>query len=116
LISDPRRRIRYSILMASSDIYVQVTATSQSSNPPKSLVVLVLRKNIEEYKSRMPRQSADDKLIAKDLADPLTANLFTHRASFGPFRVSHSFYSVPPPEIEGKPPEFAHNGLQAWIL
>jgi len=102
--------------MASSDIYVQVTATSQSSNPPKSLVVLVPRENIEEYKSRMPRHSVDDKLIAKDLADPLATNLFTHRASFGPFRVSHSVYSVPLPEIEGKPPEFVHNGLQAWIL
>ena len=102
--------------MACSDIYVQVTATSQSSNPPKSLVVLVPRKNIEEYKSQMPRHSADDRLIAKDLADPLATNLFTHRASFGPFRVSHSFYSVPLPEIEGKPPEFVHNGLQAWIL
>jgi hypothetical protein len=102
--------------MASSDIYVQITATSQSSNPPKSLVVLVPRKNIEEYKSRMPRHSPDDKSIAKDLADPLAMNLFTHRASFGPFRVSHSFHSVPLPEIEGKSPEFVHNGLQAWIL
>jgi hypothetical protein len=102
--------------MASSDIYVQVTATSERSNPPKSLVVLVPRKNIEEYKSRMARHSAEDKLIAKDLADPLATNLFTHRASFGPFRVSHSFYSVPLPEIKGKRPEFAHNGLQAWIL
>ena len=102
--------------MASSDIYVQVTATSETSSSPKSLVVLVPRKNIEDHKSRMPRNSADDKLIARELADPLATNLFTHRASFGHFRVSHSFYSVPLPEIEGKPPEFAHNGLQAWIL
>ena len=102
--------------MASSDIYVQVTATSERSSSPKSLVVLVPRKNIEDYKSRMPGNSADDKLVAKDLADPLATNLFTHRASFGHFRVSHSFYSVPLPEIEGKPPEFAQNGLQAWIL
>jgi hypothetical protein len=102
--------------MASNDIYVQVTATPESSKTPKSLVVLVPRKNIEDYKSRMPRNSPDDKSIAKDLADPLATNLFTHRASFGNFRVTHSFYSNPLPEIEGKPPEFAHNGLRAWIL
>jgi hypothetical protein len=102
--------------MASSDIYVQVTATPERSEPPKSLVVLVPRKNIEDYKSQLLGNSSDDKSIAKVLADPLATNLFTHRASFGRFRVTHSFYSTPLPEIEGKPPEFAHNGLQAWIL
>jgi hypothetical protein len=102
--------------MASNHIYVQVTATPESSGTPKSLVVLLPRKSIEDYKSRMLRNSPDDKLIAKNLADPLATNLFTHRTSFGHFRITHSFYSNPPPEIEGKPPEFSHNGLRAWIL
>ena len=87
-----------SILVASDDIYVQVTATPDASRRPKSIVVLVPRKSIEEYKSRKATKKFDDHSIAQQLANPLAMYLFTHRASFGNFKVTHLFSLIPPPE------------------
>jgi len=98
--------------MASGDIYVQVTATPDGSGPSKSVIVLVPRKNIEEYQIPGKKPEA----IAQQLADPLAMNLFTHRASFGNFKVAHSFSSDPLPEIESKLPDFALRGLKAWVV
>ena len=98
--------------MASGDIYVQVTATPDGSGRPKSVIVLVPRKNIEEHQISGKKPEA----IARHLADPLAMNVFTHRASFGNFKVAHSFSLDPLPEIESKLPDFALRGLKAWVL
>ncbi|HXM25537.1 MAG TPA: hypothetical protein VN957_05915, partial [Chthoniobacterales bacterium] len=105
-----------SILVASDDIYVQVTATPDASRRPKSVVVLVPRKIIEEYKSTKATTKFDDYSIARHLANPLAMYLFTHRASFGNFTVAHLFSLTPPPEIEGESPEFTRAELKAWVL
>lgn len=102
--------------MASDDIYVQVTATPDASRRPKSIVVLVPRKSIEEYKSRKATKKFDDHSIARQLANPLAMYLFTHRASFGNFKVAHLFSLTPPPEIEGESPEFTRGDIKAWVL
>jgi hypothetical protein len=98
--------------MASGDIYVQITATPVGSGGPRSVVVLVPRSQIEEYRISGKKSEA----IAQQLAEPLAMNVFTHRASFGNFKVTHSFFPEAPPEIEGKPPDFALRGLKAWVL
>jgi hypothetical protein len=102
--------------MASGDISVQITATPNTSGNPKSVVVLVPRKIIEDYKLKTSTKKSEDNLIAQRLADPLAMNVFTHRTSFGNFRVAHSFSLIPPPEIEGRSPDFAQSGLKAWVL
>ena len=100
--------------MASGDIYVQVTATPHADSRPKSIVVLVPGKSIEDC--RTSAKKSDDYSIARRLADPLAAYLFTHRASFGRFRVAYSFSLVPPPEIERESPELRRGDLKAWLL
>jgi hypothetical protein len=102
--------------MASSDIYVQVTATADASGQTRSIVVLVPWQNIDEYKSTLSIRKPDDTMIAQDLADRLAMNVFTHRASFGSFKVARLFSLDPPPGIEGKPPDFTQSGLKAWLL
>jgi hypothetical protein len=100
--------------MASGDIYVQVTATPVAGRRLKSIVVLVPRKSIEDYLTSI--RKSDDNSIARDLADPLARYLFTHRASFGRFKVAYSFSVLPPPEIEGESPELTRGDLKAWLL
>jgi hypothetical protein len=102
--------------MASADIYVQITATSASSGRSKSVVVLVLRSAIEEYKSRLQATKDDDQSVARRLADPLASYVFTHRPAFGNFRVAYSFTKTPPPEIQHEPPELTRGELKAWLL
>src|ERR1700731_2531345 len=97
--------------MAPGDIYVQVTATPDGSRRPKSVIILVPRKNIEEYQISGKQPEA----IAQHLADPLAMNVFTHRASFGNFKVAHSFSLDPLPEIERKLQDFALPGLKPWV-
>ena len=100
--------------MPSTDVYVQVTATPQTSGPPKAVVVLIPRESLEEAQMRVG--SSDDEAIARQLAGPLARNVFTHRAGFGPFNVAYSFASTPPPEIAGQSPEFQQGALEAWVL
>ena len=100
--------------MASGDIYVQLTATANASRRPKTIVVLVPRKSIEDC--RVSAKKSDDYSIAQDLAGPLATYVFTHRASFGSFKVAHSFSLTPPPEIEGESPELTQGDLKAWLL
>lgn len=102
--------------MASADIYVQITATSASSSRSKSVVVLVPRNAIEEYKSQVHATKDADELVARRLADPVASYVFTHRPTFGKFRVAHSFTTVPPPEIEQEPPELTRGNLKAWLV
>jgi hypothetical protein len=102
--------------MVSSDIYVQVTASPERFGPPKSVIVFVPGKNIEDYKLQISRKRVGNNEVAQNLAEPLVMNVFTHRASFGPFKVARAFSSTPPPEIGSKSPEFVQNGLKAWVL
>jgi hypothetical protein len=101
---------------ASGDIYVQITATSGLSGRSKSVVVLVPGNAIKEYKSRRHASKDENETIARKLADPLAGYLFTHRPTFGRFRVAHSFTTTPPPETEQEPPELTRGELKAWLL
>jgi hypothetical protein len=103
-------------LMASRDIYAQITATSGLSGRSKSVVVFVPRSAIEEYKSKCHAVKEDDETIARRLANPLASYVFTHRSTFGGFRVAYSFTKTPPPEIEHEPPELTRGELQAWLV
>ncbi|HZC34820.1 MAG TPA: hypothetical protein VE242_04365 [Chthoniobacterales bacterium] len=100
--------------MATGDIYVQVTATAEASQRAKSIVVLVPGKIVEDC--RTAGKKTDERAIAQHLADPVAMYLFTHRASFGRFRVARSFSPTPPAEIEGELPEFTRGDLKAWVL
>jgi hypothetical protein len=102
--------------MASGDIYVQITATSGDSGRSKSVVVLVPRNAIEEYKSKFQAIKEDDETIARRLADPVASYVFTHRPSFGRFRVAYSFTTTPPPEVEHETPELTRGELKAWLV
>jgi hypothetical protein len=99
-----------------SDIYVQVTATPSSSGRPKSVVVFVPGKAIEEYKRKIGTKKLDDQQIAQHLADPLATYVFTHRASFGNFKVAYLFSPTCPSEIKAESPELTRNDLKAWVL
>jgi hypothetical protein len=102
--------------MASVDIYVQITATASFSRRLKSVVVLVPGNAIQEYKSQLHATKEADESVARRLADPVASYVFTHRATFGRFRVAHSFATVPPPEIEQEPPELTRGNLKAWLV
>jgi hypothetical protein len=102
--------------MGSGDIYVLVTATFGGSGHIKSVVVLVPRKSIEEYRSSVPGTKPNDESIARELADPVARYVFTHRPALGSFRVAHSFSATPPPEIEGEAAEFTREEVKAWVL
>jgi hypothetical protein len=102
--------------MASSDIYVQITATSGPSGRSKSVVVLVPQRAIDECKSMPHLSKEDDEAIARQLADPVATYVFTHRPTFGRFRVAYSFTRALPPEIEHEPPELTRGELKAWLV
>jgi len=101
--------------MATDDIYVQITASSESSGKSRSVVVLVPRANIENFRrAKNDSRSADE--VAKSLAEPLAGYAFTHRTIFSTFEVSHTFLPVPPPEVRDRSPDLSQGGLKAWIL
>jgi hypothetical protein len=102
--------------MASVDIYVQITATATGSDHSKSVVVLVPQSAIAEYKSRLPATQDEDQSVARRLADPVAAYVFTHRPSFGGFKVAHAFSTTPPAEIEHEAPELTRGDLKAWLM
>jgi hypothetical protein len=102
--------------MTSVDIYVQITASSQSSGKSRSVIVLVPRANIENFRRQKSDAKSDDRSIAKILAEPLAGYAFTHRTIFSTFELSHSFLTTPPSEIEGRSPNLSQSGLKAWIV
>ena len=102
--------------MPSADIYVQITATAASSGRSKSVVVLVPQNAIQEYKSKCHAVKEDDEAIARRLADPLASHVFTHRSTFGGFRVAYAFSTTPPAEIEHEAPELTRGNLKAWLV
>ena len=102
--------------MPPSDIYVQMTASSESSGKSRSVVVLVPRANIEHFRRQKNDSKSDDHFVAASLAKPLAEYAFTHRTIFSTFELTHSFSVVPPPEIEGRSPNLSQSGLKAWIV
>jgi hypothetical protein len=102
--------------MTSVDIYVQITASSQSSGKSRSVIVLVPRANIENFRRQKSDAKSEDRSIAKILAEPLAGYAFTHRTIFYTFELSHSFLTTPPSEIEGRSPNLSQSGLKAWIV
>jgi hypothetical protein len=104
------------VLMPSVDLYVQITASSDSSGKSRSVIVLVPRANIENFRRQKSDSKSDDQSIAKILAEPLAGYAFTHRTIFCTFGVSHSFLTTPPSEIEGRSPNLSQSGLKAWVV
>jgi hypothetical protein len=102
--------------MTSVDIYVQITASSQPSGKSRSVIVLVPRANIENFRRKKSDLKSDDHSIAKILAEPLAGYAFTHRTIFSTFELSHSFLNTPPSEIEGRSPNLSQSGLKAWVV
>jgi hypothetical protein len=102
--------------MPVDDIYVQITASAASSARSRTVVVLVPRTNRENFKTEQKDSKSDDNAIARMLAAPLAEYAFTHRVIFLGFKLSHSFYSSAPPEIEGRSPNLSQSGLKAWLL
>jgi len=102
--------------MDSTDIYVQITATSEVSARSKSVIVLVPRNAIEKCKSTLHSSEEDDEAIARQLADPVASYVFTHRRTLDRFRVAYSFAKTAPPEIEHEPPELTRGELEAWLV
>ena len=103
-------------LMRTDAIYVQVTASSESSGKSRSVVVLVPRANIENFRRENNDSTSDDHAIAQSLAEPLAGYAFTHRTIFSAFKISHFFPPAPPHEIEGRSPNLSQSGIKAWIL
>jgi hypothetical protein len=102
--------------MSTHDLYVQVTASSKSSGKFRSVVVLVPRVNIEQFRRQRNDSKSDDYSVARSLAELLAGYAFTHRAIFSSFEISHSLLPTPPAEIVGKSPNVTQSGLKAWIL
>ncbi len=102
--------------MTSADIYVQITASSQSSGKSRSVIVLVPHANIENFRRQRNDSKSDDHSIAKILAEPLAGYAFTHRVIFSSFERAHSFLSTLPSEIEGRCPNLSQSGLKAWLV
>ena len=100
--------------MATADILRSSHGDGRGFRGAKSIIVLVPRESIEDC--RISGKWIDEHAIAQHLADPLAMYLFTHRTSFGPFKVARSFSPTPPPEIEGESPEFTRGDLKAWVL
>jgi hypothetical protein len=102
--------------MPPGDIYVQVTASSESSGKPRSVIVLVPRGNIENFRLQRQDTKSDDDSVAQTLAEPLVRYAFTHRTIFSNFVLSHSFFPTAPQEIEGRSPNLSQSGLKAWVV
>jgi hypothetical protein len=102
--------------MPTDDIYVQVTASGTSPAKSRSVVVLVPRANIENFRREKKDSTSDDHAVARSLAEPLAGYAFTHRTIFSTFKIFHSFPAAPPPEIQGRSPNLSQSGIKAWIL
>ena len=102
--------------MPDRDVYVQITASSQSSGKARSVIILVPSANIGRFRKQKNDAKTDDQTIAKSLAAPLAEYAFTHRTIFSTFELSYSYLSAPPHEIEGKSPNITQSGLRAWVV
>jgi hypothetical protein len=93
------------LLMASGDIYVQVTASQRSGGKSRSVIVLVPVLALQSSElTRHPNQ-LDEKTIAQKLAEPFAKYAFSHRRIFDDYEVSYAFFESEPHEIKGRLPQ-----------
>ncbi len=101
--------------MSADQIYVQVTASSESSGKSRTAIVRVPRANIEKYRQEKNDFHSDENAVAKALAEPLAAYVFTHRSIFSTYTVAYFYSSEAPPEIEGLSANVSQAGIRAWV-
>jgi hypothetical protein len=102
--------------MPNGDIYIQMTASSESSSKSRTAIVHVPRTSIEKFRQVNNDFHSDDNVVAKSLAEPLARYAFTHRTIFSAYKLACSFSLTPPPEIDGRPPNLSQAGLKVWIV
>jgi hypothetical protein len=102
--------------MPADNIYVQITASSQSSGKARSVIIFVPGDNVDQFRTQKNDAKSTDQNIAKALAEPLAEYAFTHRAIFSSFELSYSYLLAPPHEIAGKSPNITQRGLKAWVV
>jgi hypothetical protein len=102
--------------MPTTDIFVQITASSESPNKTRTAIVRVPRACIEKFRQEKNDFLSDDNSVAKSLAEPLAKYAFTHRTIFANYEVVYSFALTAPSEIEGRSPNLSQAGLKAWVI
>jgi|SRR5690349_15065278 hypothetical protein len=102
--------------MASSDIYVQVTASQRSGGRSRSVLVLVPDSVRQSFQSAGESKRLEENAIAQKLAEPFAKYAFSHRTIFDDYEVSYAFFENEPYEIKGKSPQLTQNGLKAWVV
>ena len=102
--------------MPIADIYVQITASSDSPNRTRTAIVRVPRACIDRFRQAKNDFHSDDNTVAKSLAEPLAKYAFTHRTIFSKYELAYSFALAAPSEIEGRSPNLSQAGLKAWVI
>jgi hypothetical protein len=102
--------------MPYGDIYVQITASSESSVKSRTAIAHVPRSSIDKFRQAKNDFHSDDNAVAKSLAEPLAGYAFTHRTIFSTYKLACSFSLAPPPEIDGRSPNLSQAGLKVWIV
>jgi hypothetical protein len=102
--------------MPTDDIYVQITASSGSSDKSRTAIVRVPRAKIDKFRQDKNDFRSDDNALAKSFAEPLVGYAFTHRTIFSTYTLAYSFSLTPPPEIGGRTPNLSQAGLKAWVI
>jgi hypothetical protein len=102
--------------MPNDDIYIQITASSESSNKSRTAIVYVPRTSIDKFREEKNDFRSDDNAVAKLLADPLARYAFTHRTIFSTYKLACSFSLTPPAEIDGRSPNLSQAGLKVWVV
>jgi hypothetical protein len=102
--------------MPADDIYVQITASSESSAKSRTAIVRVPRACIDKFRQEKNDFRSEDNIVAKSLAEPLAGYAFRHRTIFSTYKVAYSFSLTSPLEIEAKSPNLSQAGLKAWVI
>ena len=102
--------------MPINDIYVQITAYSESPNRTRTAIVRVPQVCIDKFRQEKKDPHSDDNTVAKSLAEPLAKYAFTHRTIFTKYELAYSFALTAPSEIEGRSPNLSQAGLKAWVI
>jgi hypothetical protein len=102
--------------MPTGDIYVQITASSESSSKSRTAIVSVPRASIDKFRQEKNDFHSDDNAVARLLAEPLAGYAFTHRTIFSTYILAYSFSMTPSPEIDGRSPNLSQSGLKAWVI
>jgi hypothetical protein len=102
--------------MPADNIYVQITASSESTNRTRTVIVRVPRACIDKVRQEKNDFHSDDNTIAKSLAEPLAIYAFTHRTIFSKYELAYSFAPTAPSEIDGRSPNLSQAGLKTWVI